>query len=460
MVCALLTSIVLAAADSPQVIALEVGLVRVSPHRPGTDQPWVIPAEKKRTGTGFCTVATVTVGAATAGVGAGVTKALCEAASAPPGVPSQRRMETSPDIYVRLTGQKVMLRSYTVPKTLSNTFRWRALVPVAAIPPTGLVLEVLNDDGGPDEEGREVIGQTRLTATKLLEAVSTGGLITVTDNGIEKLELVVEAASTTARRKTQRLDVHQGMVAVENLSVGAGEVFEVQARGEYRVGGRPAPIPATGAPGAAARTFQDGPFKAATPGAAIVRVGRRGLATSALATPCAALLSPYEGLVFAGINNQDPSKAQGDLEFDVTVRPATDAEWRTSPLAECNASASPSDDTGLLTKLTAKAVRRLKAEPGLADVILKNTHPTGRAPMLRSIDTDPSSKASARVFVTVDWKGGVLGGAHATRVAWEFNTNRHIAAAVVADNANVAVSPDHLKRLDAWFRDEVFPTLK
>jgi len=261
-------------------------------------------------------------------------------------------------------------------------------------------------------------------------------------------------------RSSDRRASRRGMVAVENLSVTAGEVVEVEARGEYRVAGRAAPVPPAGGPGAAARTFQDGPFKVGAPGAAMVRVGKRRLTTGTLVTPCAAFLSPYEGLVFAGINNQDPSKAQGDLEFDVSVRAATDAEWRTGPVVECNAAESASDDAGLLASLTARAVRRLKADPGLAAAILKNTHPTGSAPTLRSVNVDPLSRTSTRVFVTVDWRGGILGGAHATRIAWEFNTHRHIAATVVADNANVHISPEYLKRLDAWFRDEIFPVLK
>ena len=460
MISALLTALVLAADPPPPVIALEVGLVRIAPHRPGTDQTWVIPAEKKQQGGGFCTVAAA--GMALTGVGvpfAGMAKTLCDTAATTSGSPAQARMETSPDIYVRLTGAKVMLRSYTVARTLSNTFRWRAVVPVAAIPKSGLVLEVLNDDGGPDEEGREVIGQTRLSADKLLSAASTGSLITMADNGVEKLELLVEAASTSPRHKTQTLDVRNGIVAVDALPVTAGEVAEVQARGEYRVAGHPGSVPPTGAAGTASHTFQDGPFKAGAPGAALVRVGKRRLTTGALVTPCAALLSPYEGVLFAGINNQDPRTAQGDLEFDVTVRPATDEEWRTGTVAECKSEAAPQDD-GALAAFEAKVVQRLRENAGLASAILSNTHPTGKNPTPRSIDIDPASQASARVLVTVDWKGGVLGGAHSTKVAWEFNTRRHIAATLVSDSANVRVTPEYLKKLDAFFRDEVFPSVK
>ena len=97
----------------------------------------------------------------------------------------------------------------------------------------------------------------------------------------------------------------------------------------------------------------------------------------------------------------------------------------------------------------------LKADAGLAAAILRNTHPTGRSPSVRSIDVEPRTKASARVFVTVDWKGGVLGGTHSTRIAWEFSAHCHIATTLAGDNADASVLPEHRKKLDAYFRDEV-----
>ena len=58
MVAALFTALLLAADAPPIAVTLEVGLVRVTPRRPGTDQTWVIPAEKrKREGGGLCGMA-------------------------------------------------------------------------------------------------------------------------------------------------------------------------------------------------------------------------------------------------------------------------------------------------------------------------------------------------------------------------------------------------------------------
>jgi hypothetical protein len=128
----------------PDVLGLEVDLVRITPHRPGTDQNWVIPASKRKSNDGgLCTtIVTIGVGAATSGAGGllahSAIKSLCSEVTAGPGAPAQARMETAPDIYLRLTGGREVLRSYTVTRTLSNTFKWRAVVPVAAIPKTGL----------------------------------------------------------------------------------------------------------------------------------------------------------------------------------------------------------------------------------------------------------------------------------------------------------------------------------
>jgi hypothetical protein len=432
-----------AAAAGPQVLALQIDLVRIKPLRPGTDKTWVIPAEKrKKDDGGMCNL--LALGTAATGVGvvaSGAVKTMCSEAASEPGAPAQARMETAPDIYLRLTGGREVLRSYTVAKTLSNTFKWRAVVPVAAVPKTGLVLEVVSDDGGEDEESKEVIGQTRLSSDTLLDAAKNGTLITVADGGVEKLELTVEMADATPRKKTQPLDVHQGMAVLEKFGVAAGEVVEVQALGEYRVAGRGEPVPPAGGMGAATRTFQDGVFKSGSPGAALVRVGKRRLVAGALVTPCAALLSPYEGAVFIGINNQDPSSARGDLEFDVTVRTPTEAEWRTGTATECKP-AQAKDDTAELTAFAAKAIDRLKGNAGIAAAILKYTHPTGGKPTLRSIESAPGTKTSARAMITVDWKGGILGGAHATTIGWEFNSHRHIAASLVRDDANVSHAAD------------------
>ena len=118
------------------------------------------------------------------------------------------------------------------------------------------------------------------------------------------------------------------------------------------------------------------------------------------------------------------------------------------------------EENGMLTAFTAKVVQRLNNTPGLAEALLLHTHPTGLGPSLRSIDVDPTSRASARVFITIYWTGRVWGGGHSTRIAWEFNTQRHIAATVTSDNANVPVAPDYLRKLDAYFRDVVFPSMK
>jgi|GEM_PF-1818808 len=462
MVTGLLLGVLLAAAGdaAPEVLSLQVETVRITPQRPGGNKDWVIPAEKKKSDNGgMCNL--VAMGTAASEVGlmfSGAVKSLCTEATAEPGAAAQARLETSPDLYIRLTGGgKQTLRSYTVARTLSNNFKWRSVIPVAAIPARGLLLEVVSDDGSEDGE---VIGQSRLPPEKLLEAAKSGALITMVDAGVEKLELVVEAADTTVRKKSQTFDVHSGSQVLEKFTVAAGEVVEVQARGEYKVSGRAEAVSVSGAVGAAARTFQDGPFKTGRPGAALVRVGKRRLITGALVTPCTSLVTPYEGVVFVGINNQDPNAVLGDLTFDVTVRPPTAAEWSSGNAADCKP-AEVNDDSAELAVFAAKAITKLKANPSLATLIRKYTHPTGDKEVIRLIEQAPgSTKTSAKALITVVWKGGLLGGLHATVVGWEFNASRHIKAQVLMDDANVGISADNKKKLDAVFRDEVFASVK
>jgi len=464
MVSALLLAVLLAAAGDapPEVLSLQVETVRITPHRPGGNKDWVTPATKKQGNGGPCGALSAVGGVAGAvpapqAQAASLAISLLCSESGDKGTAAQAKMETSPDVFLRLTGGKQTLRSYTVARTLSNNFKWRAVVPVASIPARGLSLEVVSDDG--TEDG-ELIGQAWLTPDQLLAAAKSGALISVVNEGIQKLDLIVEPADTTVRKKSQTFDVHAGSQVLEKFQVAAGEVVEVQARGEYTVTGRPAPVSVSGAPGAAARPYQDGVFKTGGPGAALVRVGKRRLITGALVTPCTALVTPYEGVVFVGINNQDPNPVRGDLTFDVTVRPPTAAEWSSGNAAECKP-AEVKDESAELAAFAAKAVAKLKTNASLATLVRKYTHPTGSGEVIRSVDQAPgSTKTSATVLITVAWKGGVLGGTHATVIDWEFNATRSIDVTVPRDDANVPISKDNLSKLKAVFRDEVFASVK
>ena len=63
------------------------------------------------------------------------------------------------------------------------------------------------------------------------------------------------------------------------------------------------------------------------------------------------------------------------------------------------------------------------------------------------------------VRLTVSWSGG-FGGAHMTTVAWDFDHRGHRSAAVLRDDAPVAVADKNARQLDTYFRDEVYPILR
>jgi hypothetical protein len=148
MLVALLALLAVADASAPELISVDVGLVRVTSIKPGTNEPWAVPQQKSQ-GDG-CGLFALAAGALTGGPGALISKTLC-ASLADTGTGAQTHSETDPNIYVKLTSGRSVFRSYTVPKTRSHRFNFRVIVPVAAIPKPGLELNVVNDDGSPVE---------------------------------------------------------------------------------------------------------------------------------------------------------------------------------------------------------------------------------------------------------------------------------------------------------------------
>jgi hypothetical protein len=197
LLAALVTLMAVADATStnanPELISIEVGLVRITPFRPGTQTAWAIPGRTSQSDP--CAVlvplATVAGGPASmvAGVaGGGILKSLCTSIT-DQGTATQTHLESDPNVYVRLASGRLTFRSYTVAKTRAHRFNFRVVVPAAAIPKAGLVVDVISDDGSADEESKEVIGTARLSFARLVAAANDGAPLELKDNGAEKIEL-------------------------------------------------------------------------------------------------------------------------------------------------------------------------------------------------------------------------------------------------------------------------------
>jgi len=451
-------------ASAPQLISIEVGLVRVTPFRPGTQTPWAIPRRPSQSDPCglLVPVATVAAGAATMGAGlagGAVLKSLCTTMT-DKGTATQAHFESDPSIYVRLVSDRMTFRSYTVDKTRSHRFKFRVVLPVAASPKAGLVLDVVDDDGSADEESKEVIGTVRLTGDSLLAAAKDGSPLVEKDNGVEKIEMIVSPAEAKVRTKTQAFDVSQGLVAVgDDFEVSAGEVVEVQAHGAYRLERRREPVTVAGYVGDAATNYPDEPFRSGPAGAAVVRIGGRRLLKGYLVTPCASFIAPFAGKLAVGVNNRRIETVRGDLNFDITVRPPTETEWKVGAAEHCSPKAEVKEAlTDLPSRADATAVRLRQMGDQLAAAILGKLHPTGKAPVLKAVEARALPTGIA-VVIASEWQGGILGNPYTTIVRWEFNERRHIATVVPKDTAAIVYSADALKALDRYFESQLYPAM-
>jgi hypothetical protein len=118
--------------------------------------------------------------------------------------------------------------------------------------------------------------------------------------------------------------------------------------------------------------------------------------------------------------------------------------------------------------LTTRAPWIERAEPVLRSMVasqadtlgksaLANTHPTGK---FASAQCAVKRHGNGLVLeVVVSWKGGLLGTDYATTYEWSCTEQGHVQAIVAADNATFSVDAEHLKLLDEYFRDGVWPPL-
>jgi hypothetical protein len=201
-----------AAATPPRNVLLSVGLVRVSPHRPGTDNPWDTVIDEPKTSdpckflSGLVTLASIPAGASV--VARSVTESLCE--------------------HVHLNKQRVQAHPITDPDLLCGWLLRRPFhigrTPLGIRSRTCLIFESSFQltlsrllgltftyktmmKPGPDES-QENIGAIRLTRTQLLDALRGNGLLSLDDlqGGLTRIDIAV-AAEPGPRRTTQILNV-------------------------------------------------------------------------------------------------------------------------------------------------------------------------------------------------------------------------------------------------------------
>lgn len=97
-------------------------------------------------------------------------------------------------------------------------------------------------------------------------------------------------------------------------------------------------------------------------------------------------------------------------------------------------------------------------QQNIAGPILGITHPSGSNPSLTKWIVEKEGQTLS-VTLDVAWKGGLIGTARTIQVVWRCNEAGPIRASVTKDDAPIGQDEASLKKLDDYFRTEVWPVL-
>jgi hypothetical protein len=100
-----------------------------------------------------------------------------------------------------------------------------------------------------------------------------------------------------------------------------------------------------------------------------------------------------------------------------------------------------------------------RSKDNLASTIMNTCHPTGSKPSYGGHEIRRVGEAFS-INIRCNWKGGVLGTDYVTVVNWEFKESGHVKAVVTQDNSAFTVAADNAKKLDEYFRTEVYAVLR
>lgn len=306
----------------PEALVLRVDGVTVQATRPGTNQPWDGPTPEDR-GDRLCSLMSFGVDLLSPVAGKGASL-LCGLS-----VPKQEERDASnPDLRLRLSaGNSIHFDSPPEPNVVEHVFGYEFVVPVAAIPADGLLLEVRDVDTGQDDE---TIGSLRLLQGDLLAILeSPTHLRDLSAEGVAHLELVVTAYQPV-KLSAARISANQGPVPIGARKIAAGEIVTLQAEGQYTVGAwYDQLVQPSGYPGGAARSynFEPEPFRSAPHACGIALAGENGTVQGALVAPSVTFESTFAGPLRVGINDSDPSNNKGWISFRGVTRAPTPAEW-------------------------------------------------------------------------------------------------------------------------------------
>ncbi len=350
--------------SEPEWLLLRIDAVRVTGTRPNGGS-WDGEKEKQDSGAG-CALVSLVAGAATRGTGTQAANSVCRFFFTEGGSPQIQKEPKAPDLVVKLVADsKTIYRTYIAQDTYSHMFLYSVVLPVAAIPRSGLQVVVEDQDGNDVLDG-ELIGSVRIGREQLVTtARGTSPILALQDGPLEKLELIIEPYTDTVRTATHTYSVAMPLTEVPQLQISAGEVIEIRANGNYSVADNGQLLGPAGYQDGSRRGYNlpDLWFRSMAHGAAIARIGDRGAHATFAIPDCVLLTSPFAGSLSVGINDKDLSNNKGELLFSAVIRPPRPEEWsRAGLLLECS---GPSDSEANLpqTATTQAAASQQPATP-------------------------------------------------------------------------------------------------
>jgi len=320
--------------DAGHWVVLQVSRVQVAPKRID-NSTWDGEQEKEANGCGIVGM----IGKSAGGpVGGAVATFLCERS----GNKQAQRDPRAPDLFVQVTAGALKYRTSIAVDTYGEAFDYPIVVPVDGLGPTGLEIQVLDQDE--DVGSGELIGMVRVSASDLASARrATPPLLTRKDGQLERIELAVLPYEPPVSQQPIEFDVRQSAIALK-ARARAGEIVRVKASGAYSVANNGETITEEGYANGEKRNYNLKDFAKANHAAAIARIGPPDEThTSLVVGRCVVVLSPIAGQISIGINDDATTNNEGSITFDVEVGLPTLDEWKTGESRACDGGPTSSE---------------------------------------------------------------------------------------------------------------------
>jgi hypothetical protein len=142
--------------------------------------------------------------------------------------------QAAPDLGVRLTIDATSYASAVAPDRLVHDFAYDFLVPLEAVPPAGLGLEIFDQDGNDPRRGEE-LGTIRVTRSDITDLLAGSSRVkTFSHDSVTRLEVTSRRYTKSSRRLTATVRPGKREVRLAP-SIVAGELIEARASSDVAI---------------------------------------------------------------------------------------------------------------------------------------------------------------------------------------------------------------------------------